>query len=163
MTNIKSINFIYEEYASKEELNASDRELFEQALIAVTHASPQLSNFNVGAAARLNDGSIHMSSNKENTSIITCAEQNLLLHLHSIYDNFAVDAVAVSFKNMNPNSRSDFPITPCGKCRQLLLEAEQAGGKPMRVIMGGQAGKIYIAHSVVSMLPLAYDNSFINT
>lgn len=163
MATIKSINFTYEEYASKDDLNSSDRELLEQAQIAVTHASPQFSNFNVGAAARLSDGTIHMSSNKENTSIITCAEQNLLLHLHSIYNKLTVESVAVSFKNMNPNSNSDFPITPCGKCRQLLLEAEQAGGKPMRVIMGGQAGKIYIAHSVVSMLPLAYDDSFINT
>jgi cytidine deaminase len=157
----KSIIFEYEEYSSKDELNAADRELLEQSLIALTHASPQFSHFNVGAAARLSDGTIHTSANKENTSIITCAEQNLLLHLHSVKPDFIIEAIAVSFQNMNPDTLSDFPITPCGKCRQLLLEAEDNGRMPIRVIMAGQSGKIYIATGVYSMLPLAYNKLFL--
>lgn len=157
----KSITFSYEEYESKDELNLADQELLEQALIAVTHASPQFSHFNVGAAARLVDGTIHISANKENTSIITCAEQNLLLHLHSIMSDFVIDTIAVTFHNMNSGTTSDFPITPCGKCRQLLLESENDSGRPMRVIMAGQSGKVYIAKGVYTMLPLAYTQSFI--
>lgn len=158
---LKTIEFKYEEYNSREELNASDRELLDQALEAVNHASPQFSHFNVGTAVRLSDGTFHSSANKENTSIITCAEQNLLLHLHSIYRKFTIESIAVTFKNMNPGTTSDFPITPCGKCRQLLLEAEDAGGKPIRVIMAGQGGKVYVVNGVFSMLPLAYSESFL--
>jgi len=157
----KTIQFTYEEYASKDELNASDRAVLDAALIAVTHASPQFSHFNVGTAARLADGSIVSSSNKENTSIITCAEQNLLLHLHSVYREFTIETIAVTFKNMNPDTTSDFPITPCGKCRQLLLEAEDKGGKPMRVIMAGQTGKIHVVNGVYTMLPLAFSESLL--
>lgn len=157
----KTIQFNYEEYSSKEELNAADREILEQALTAVPFASPQFSHFHVATAARLANGKIETSTNKENTSIITCAEQNLLLHLHSVYHDFAIETIAVTFKNMNPNTTSDFPITPCGKCRQLLLEAEDKAGKPMRVIMAGQAGKVYVVNGVHSMLPLAYSESFL--
>lgn len=157
----KSIQFNYEEYASREELNAADAALLAKALEAVPHASPQFSNFNVATAARLSDGTIHTSANKENTSIITCAEQNLLLHLHSIYREFTIESIAVTFKNMNPGTTSDFPITPCGKCRQLLLEAEDKGGKPIRVIMAGQGGKVLVATGVYTMLPLAYSESYL--
>ena len=157
----KIINFTYEEYSSKEDLNEADRELLEQAHVAVTTASPQFSHFNVGAAARLSDGKIYRSSNKENTSIITCAEQNLLLYLHSIFDKFTMESIAVSFQNMNPGTNSDMPITPCGKCRQLLLEAEDDGCKPIRVIMAGQSGKVYVATGVYSMLPLAYSKAML--
>lgn len=159
--NHKIINFKYEELESKELLNNLDRELLEQALVAVTHASAQFSHFHVGAAARLTDGSIHLGSNKENTSITNCAEQGLLLHLHAINNKSAIDTIAVTFKNMNPNTTSDFPITPCGKCRQLLLEYEQAKGSPMRIIMAGQSGKVFIANSALSMLPLAYGVDFL--
>jgi cytidine deaminase len=156
---LKSIQFNYEEYNSKAELNQADSELLEKALEAVSHASPQFSHFNVGTAARLSDGSIHTSANKENTSITTCAEQNLLLHLHSIYREFTIESIAVTFKNMNPGTTSDFPITPCGKCRQVLLEAEDRGGKPMRVIMAGQEGKVMVATGIYTMLPLAYSEA----
>lgn len=94
-------------------------------------------------------------------SIITCAEQNLLLHLHSVYREFTIETIAVTFKNMNPDTTSDFPITPCGKCRQLLLEAEDKGGKPMRVIMAGQTGKIHVVNGVYTMLPLAFSESLL--
>jgi cytidine deaminase len=157
----KVIQFTYEEFSSRDELNLADAELLKRAEEAVTHASPQFSHFNVGTAARLSDGSIYTSSNKENTSIITCAEQNLLLELHSLFREFTIESIAVTFENMNPGTSSDFPITPCGKCRQLLLEAEDKSGHAMRVIMEGQSGKIYIATGVHTMLPLAYSESFL--
>lgn len=158
---LKSITVNYEEYSSKNELNNDDKKLLEQALIAVDHASAQFSHFHVGAAALLADGSIHLGANKENTSITICAEQSLLLYLHAINNTVAIDTIAVTFRNMNPNTTSDFPITPCGKCRQVLLEDEERSGKPIRIIMAGQSGKILIAHSILSLLPLAYGHDML--
>ncbi|MDD3267225.1 MAG: hypothetical protein PHC75_08635 [Burkholderiales bacterium] len=157
----KIISFEYEEYESKNELNDLDKELIKHALVAVTQASAQFSHFHVGVAARLSDGSIHLGSNKENTSITNCAEQTLLLHLQATNNDFAIESIAVTFQNMNPNTTSDFPITPCGKCRQILLEDEQRSKSPMRIIMTGQSGKVFIAPSVLSMLPLAYGEDFL--
>lgn len=159
----KSIEFHYEEYSSKDELNSLDRALLEQALVATTNAYPQFSKFQVGAAARLSNGKIHLASNFENTSITSCAEQELLSHLHALYREFTIETIAVTFNNTNPGTKSDFPITPCGKCRQLLLEAEMSGKKPIRVIMAGQSGKVLVATGVQTMLPLAYSAEFINT
>lgn len=161
MMQEKTITIKYEEYKSKSELNLLDSDLLDHALFAVNQASAQFSNFHVGVAARLTDGSIHLASNKENTSITNCAEQSLLLHLHATNNKFAIKSIAVTFKNMNPNTTSDFPITPCGKCRQLLLEDEQKNNVPIRTIMAGQSGKIFITHSIKSMLPLAYEEKFL--
>lgn len=152
----KTIQFSYEEYNSKEELNGADRAVLDAALDAVAYASAQFSHFHVGTAARLAGGEIVTSSNYENTSIMNCAEQSLLLHLHSTYREFTVETIAVTFQNMNAGTNSNFPITPCGKCRQLLLEAEENAGRPMRVIMAGQAGKIHIVNGIHTMLPLSF-------
>jgi cytidine deaminase len=151
----------YEEYADHSDLNPEDLTLLNAAMAAVTTARPQFSHFQVGAAARLVDGSVFHSSNVENTSIMTCAEQNLLLHLHSLKQKFAIRSIAISFNNLNPGSRSDFPITPCGKCRQLLLEAEDLAATPMRIIMAGQSGKVYVVDGIRNLLPLAFDESFL--
>lgn len=152
----KILQFVYEEYDSRDELIKSDLELVNKAQDSLSLASAQFSNFHVGAACRLSNGEIYSSSNKENTSIITCAEQNLLLHLHSLYKEFKIETLAITFKNMNPGTNSDLPATPCGKCRQLLFEAEENSGGNIRVIMTGQSGKVYVVNSVSSMLPLAY-------
>ncbi len=152
----KTIIYTYEELASSSELSAEDQELFSRASAAVKEAQAQFSHFQVGTAARLMDGSIVTSSNFENTSMLHCAEQNLLLHLHSMYPAFTIKSIAVTYKNMNDGTDSTMPITPCGKCRQLLLEAEISVGSPMRVIMGSDNGKIWVADGVQSMLPLAY-------
>ncbi len=137
-------------------LNPQDQNLLDLALTAVNHAKAQFSHFQVGTAARLADGTIVSSSNMENTSLMHCAEQSLLLHLHSSYREFTLTTVAVAYKNMNPGAQSIIPITPCGKCRQLLLEAEISAGAPIRVIMGSQGGKVWAVNRVASLLPLAY-------
>ncbi len=62
---------------------------------------------------------------------------------------------------MNPNTTSNFPITPCGKCRQLLLEEEQKNNIPIRIIMAGQSGNVFIVNDIISMLPLAFEEKFL--
>ncbi len=64
MMQEKTITIKYEGYESKNELNALDSDLLEHALLAVKQSSAQFSNFHVGVAARLTDGSIHLASNK---------------------------------------------------------------------------------------------------
>ena len=75
------------------------------------------SNFFVGAAGLVDDGRIVSGCNVENASygLTLCAECGMVSDLHRSGGGRLV-AVAVT----GPDGT---PITPCGRCRQLLHEA----------------------------------------
>ena len=47
-------------------------------------------------------------------------------------------------------------LSPCGMCRQTLLEFEARYKKPIRLILGGQEGEVYILDSAKRLLPLSF-------
>jgi len=91
-------------------------ELRQAAKTAAGQAYAPYSNFRVGAAGLVDDGRIVTGSNVENVSygLTLCAECGLVSDLHRTGGGRLM-AVAVV-------SGSGEPCTPCGRCRQLLLE-----------------------------------------
>ena len=91
----------------------------------------------------MTNGQIVTGANQENASFPAglCAERVLLAAASSLYPGMPIDTLAVSYDN--EQGPSDRPISPCGICRQSLQEFEQSTGRPVRLIMGGQDGKIY--------------------
>ena len=152
----KEYRFAYEEFSSAEELDVEDAELLSRAQAATADAYAPYSHFRVGAAARLANGAIITGSNQENGSFPAgiCAERTLLSAAASLFPGVGVEELAVSY--FNENGPSDRPISPCGICRQSLREAEQRAGKPIRLVLGGQGGKIYIIPEAGQLLPLAF-------
>jgi len=152
----KEYYFSYEEFASAEELGEQDLQLLREARKATEHAYAPYSHFRVGAAARLSNGKIVTGTNQENASFPAgiCAERTLLSTAASLFPGVGVDSLAVSY--FNENGPSDRPISPCGICRQSLQETEQRADRPIRLIMGGQDGKVYIIPSAGALLPLAF-------
>ena len=51
----------------------------------------------------------------------------------------------------------DSPATPCGACRQVMLETENRYGYPMRILLCGEK-EVYVIKSAKDLLPLAFDN-----
>lgn len=93
------------------------RSLFEQALAAAAHAYSPYSRFRVGAALLLEDGSVITGVNVENRSfgLTNCAERSAVYTAISAgKKQFSAIAVAT------PDS--DYPVSPCGACRQVLSE-----------------------------------------
>ena len=152
----KEYQFSYEVLDSAQELNEQDRQLLKEARAVTVHAYAPYSHFRVGAAARLANGEIVTGTNQENASFPAgiCAERTLLSTAASLFPGVGVDTLAISY--FNENGPSDRPISPCGICRQSLLEMEQRTGKAIRLIMGGQDGSIYIIPSAGDLLPLAF-------
>ena len=149
-------NFQFEVYSSIYDLNNADNELLQKAIEATNHAYAPYSNFFVGAAARLKDGNIVTGANQENASfpVGICAERVLLASVSSQHSSTIIETIAVSYDNRNGESNK--PITPCGLCRQTLFEYEQRQQQPIRLILGGMEGEVYVIEKASLLLPLSF-------
>ncbi len=90
--------------------------LRELAVVAMRHAYAPYSKFPVGVAALVDDGRLISGCNVENASygLTLCAECGLVSELHRTGGG---RLVAISCVDGNGD-----PLTPCGRCRQLLFE-----------------------------------------
>ena len=148
--------FAYEVYNDIAELKKEDADLLTKARAITKQAYAPYSNFFVGAAARLANGEMVVGTNQENASypVGICAERVLLGNAATLFPGTAVDTIAISYDSKEV--KSDHPISPCGMCRQSLLEYETRTGKSIRIILAGQEGKILLINTVTSLLPFAF-------
>ncbi|MBL7732512.1 MAG: cytidine deaminase, partial [Chitinophagaceae bacterium] len=72
----------------------------------------------------------------------------------TLYPGVAIEALAISYDSNTV--KSDHPISPCGMCRQALLEYETRLHHPIRLILSGQDGEIQIIPSAHLLLPFAF-------
>ena len=152
----KKINFEIEVYESIDQLTKEDAWLLNEAKNITKIAYAPYSHFQVGAMARLTNGKTVAGSNQENASypVGLCAERVLLSASSSLYPGVPVESIAISYHN--DNGKSDRPITPCGICRQTLVEYETRLQHPIRLILGGMEGKIFIIPKAGMLLPLSF-------
>jgi cytidine deaminase len=120
-------NFAYEIYGSIDELNKDDAQLLQEARNVTSDAYAPYSNFFVGAVAKLKNGIIVKGANQENASFPAgiCAERVLLSSVSSQHPRSIIESIAISYDNRNSETKSNLPISPCGICRQTLVEYEQ--------------------------------------
>ena len=155
---VEEHSFKYEVYDSAADLAEQDAALINKARATTQNAYAPYSHFRVGAAARLENGQLVTGTNQENASFPAgiCAERTLLSTASSLYPGMAIDTLAISYDN--ENGPSDHPISPCGICRQSLQEFEQRTGNPIRLLLSGQTGPIYVLSRSSQLLPLAFTN-----
>ncbi len=154
--------FTFEVYDSIEELSEDDAMLLREAHKVTQKAYAPYSHFRVGAIAQLKNGALVKGSNQENASfpIGLCAERVMLASAASLYPDVPIKTVAVSYDN--ENGRSSRPISPCGICRQSLLEYETKLNHPIRIILGGLSGKVYSIERAGMLLPLSFTADELN-
>ncbi len=113
------------------------------------------SNFSVGAAVLLEDGTIVCGNNQENIAYPSglCAERTAMFYTNSQYPDIKPVAIAVAAKN--DKVFLEKPICPCGACRQSLLETELRYKSPIKTILYGTKN-IYVINSIADMLPFAF-------
>lgn len=155
-------HFEYHRYENKSMLPVNDAELLEAALLATQHAYAPYSSFKVGAAARLANGVIITGSNQENASypVGICAERVLLGNAAVQFPGIAIEAMAITYRT--DKRPSDTPVSPCGMCRQALVEFESRVDAPIRLILGGQEGEVLITNSALDLLPFAFGNQHLH-
>lgn len=158
MEEIKIVKTILS--CSIDELDEADRALVEAARKATDTSYSPYSRFRVGAAVRLAGGAVVTGSNQENAAYPSglCAERVALFAAGAGHPDRAVEALAIAAAD--EGGFTSVPVTPCGACRQVLLECEARGGKPVRVIMAG-AEKALVADGADTLLPLAFGDSYL--
>ena len=116
-------------------------QLIAAAREAAANAWAPYSNFSVGAALLLADGRIVTGANVENASygLSLCAE-----------------TVAVGIVGGMTGADGVEPILPCGRCRQILNEAAQAGKRDLAVYCSGLTGGPVTEYKLSELLPHAF-------
>lgn len=152
----KTLQLQYQESASVDALAAADRELMQAAIRATASAYAPYSHFHVGAALRLKDGSIVLGSNQENAAYPSglCAERTAIFAASAQRPELRdYDALAIVGRNAEG---ALCEASPCGACRQVLLEYEQQQGHPMRILCHLAGGRVRVLPSVASLMPFAF-------
>ncbi|MDR2388760.1 MAG: cytidine deaminase [Tannerellaceae bacterium] len=130
------------------------KELARLSLEATCDAYAPYSKFQVGVAVLLENGVIVTGNNQENIAYPSglCAERVALFYAGAQYPDVAVRAIAVAAQTGGEQVEM---ITPCGACRQVLLETEARYKYPVKILLCGRS-QIYIAESAASLLPLSF-------
>lgn len=129
--------------------------LINKAKEAALSAYAPYSGFHVGAAAQLENGEIVTGNNQENAAYPSglCAERTALFYANSQYPEIPVDIIAIAAYNKG-NFTEDI-CSPCGACRQVLLEIENRYKKDILIILYGEKF-VYEVDSIKDLLPLSF-------
>lgn len=134
-------------------------DLIAAARAAAVHAHAPYSRFGVGAALLLTDGTIVTGCNVENASygLSLCAETVAIAKAASDGQLRDVTEVAVIGGAIGADGLTGTaPVSPCGRCRQVLNEAAQMGGRDLLVHCAGAQGNAVTTHRLSDLLPHAF-------
>lgn len=144
-------------YEDGDALSPSDANLVEEAKRASQASYAPYSDFHVGAALLLADGTIVHGSNQENaaTPAGCCAERTALYYAGTVHPDVAPIAIAIAAWRGKDGLFLGNPCSPCGICRQHLVETETRFDQPIRVILYGTS-RTFVLPSAQTLLPLSF-------
>lgn len=144
-----------------DELSIADKELIDFAKKATYNSYANYSHFYVGAALRLDNHEIQIGANQENAAFPSglCAERSAIFAAQSTHPEHSIDVLAIAARN--DKEFIPTPITPCGACRQVILEMEDRYKKPIRILLFGER-RIYQLESIKDLLPLSFVDNNMN-
>lgn len=142
---------------SFDELPVEYQRLVDKAKEQTQLAYAPYSKFSVGAAVLLEDGTITTGNNQENAAYPSglCAERVAIFHANSLYPDKAVKALAIAAHTKG--NFLQYPISPCGSCRQVLLETENRFNKNMDILLYGEK-EIFLIKKASDLLPLNFSD-----
>ena len=123
---------------------------------AMANAHAPYSRFAVGAAVRLTDGSVITGCNFENASygLSLCAETVALATVNA-QGHFA-DVAEIAVVGGAMDADGEALVTPCGRCRQIMNEAEQMAGRTLAIYCATPSGDRVLDLRVADLLPHAF-------
>lgn len=154
--NMKDIKLkINMKFAQMDELSPKEQQLINTSIAATQNSYAKYSHFSVGAALLLENGKIVIGANQENAAFPSglCAERTAIFAAQASDPDQKIMTLAIAAKNGYGLTKE--PVTPCGACRQVILEIEERYKNPVRILLYGTSGIICI-NSVKDILPLCF-------
>ena len=130
----------------------TDEELIALAREAALKAYAPYSNFQVGCAVESVDGQVVTGANMENACyrLGVCAEQSALTAAQHRFGLGKIARIAVV------GGSGDAVCTPCGGCRQAILEAAQLSGRDVEILCGSGDGSTVERHTIGELIPFGF-------
>lgn len=144
----------YTEFESIDELSNLDQKLIRDAEKNLKNSYSPYSLFKVSSAISLSNSQVVFGTNQENAAYPSglCAERVAVFSAMSSFPASVIETVVIVTEKS-----SKFPFTPCGSCRQVLMEFENKQKKNIRVLLKSGDSKIWIFESIKEILPFAFD------
>ena len=139
-----------------EELSQEEQHLVELAIEATKRSYAPYSHFHVGAALLLNNGVEMMGCNQENAAFpaTLCAERSAIFAAGAQYPEVPVKMLAIAARTPDGELQAE-PVSPCGTCRQAIIETETRFKQPVRILLYGR-NKIYVIEGIRHLMPLSF-------
>ncbi len=155
----KTYQFNFIQYDDLSHAPQDIQDLMQLAKEAREDAYAPYSNFLVGAALRDSEGNVYTGNNQENAAYPSglCAERVAIYHAAAINPNAIFTDLAVTVRS--PNKKIDYPTSPCGACRQSLVEYESRQKSGIRIHFMGETGPLVEVSSIKDLLPFLFDSS----
>jgi cytidine deaminase len=156
MNTEQTFQFNYAVLSHWNQLPSEDHALVAEAFLAMGRAYAPYSQFKVGAAAALANGEIICGNNQENIAFPSglCAERVALNYIGANFPDIAIETLCIVARGaLMPENQL---LSPCGGCRQVMLESENRQGKAIRVIMINQDNRTVIVSAVKDLLPFGF-------
>ncbi len=134
----------------------NEEQLIAAAREAATKAYAPYSRFSVGCAVESVDGEVVTGANMENACyrLGLCAEQSGLTTAQHAFGLDKVARIAVAGGDGSAGALSgDMICTPCGGCRQAILEAAQLSGQDVEIICANGDGSQVERHLISALIP----------
>jgi cytidine deaminase len=134
----------------------SDEELIALARAAALKAYAPYSRFHVGCAIESVDGEVVTGANMENACyrLGICAEQSALAAAQHAFGLANVARIAVAGGDASSGDLAgEMTCTPCGGCRQAILEAAHVAGRDVEIICANGGGSEVGRHTITTLIP----------
>lgn len=138
------------------ELSEKERELVERAKESTYNSYAPYSHFHVGAAVLLGNGVVIPGCNQENAAFPAglCAERAAIFAAGAQYPDQPVMMLAIAVRD----SKGEFleePASPCGSCRQVIIETETRFRQAVRILLYGTK-HTYVMDGIQHLMPLSF-------
>ncbi len=142
--------------AQMDELTATEQSLVNMAIEATERSYAPYSNFHVGAALLLKNGETFVGCNQENAAFPAgiCAERAAIFAAGAKYPDQPVMMLAITARGRN-GELIDEPASPCGTCRQVIIETETRFRQPVRILLYGR-NRTYVMDGIKQLMPLSF-------
>ncbi len=151
----------YTAIESYNQLDETEKKLFDTAQKFREIAYAPYSNFTVGCAILLENGEIISGSNQENAAYPSglCAERTTIFWIGANFPDVKIKKLFVI--GAPREAVSSVPIPPCGACRQSILEYEAKQKDEIEIYFASLDGAIYKTNSIRDLLPFSFDSSYL--